>query len=49
VTSTPGHEPPFPLDGSVTKDKLSELLAVQTELKWLDLKREFHLNEKPSR
>lgn len=31
-------QPPFALDGSVTKEKLEELLDVQTELAWLDYK-----------
>ncbi|WP_327639536.1 putative DNA binding domain-containing protein [Kribbella sp. NBC_00482] len=38
------HEPPFALDGSVTRDKLTELLSVQTELPWLDYKRESDLS-----
>lgn len=36
--STPAHVPPFALDGTVTREKLHELLAVQTELPWLDFK-----------
>lgn len=31
-------DPPFALDGTVSREKLQELLAVQTELAWLDLK-----------
>lgn len=38
VTTPAAHEPPFALDGTVTLDKLRELLAVQTELTWLDYK-----------
>jgi len=34
----PAHEPPFALDGTVTRDKLIELLGVQTELTWMDYK-----------
>lgn len=50
MTSTPAaHEPPFVLDGSVTKAKLVELIEVQTELKWLDLKAECDLDNTPGR
>ncbi|WP_137293537.1 AlbA family DNA-binding domain-containing protein [Nocardioides dongxiaopingii] len=45
MTSLPAHEPPFYLDGSVTRDKLMELIGVETELKWLDLKRECDINK----
>lgn len=37
-------EPPFALDGGVTREKLAELLGVQTELAWLDYKRECDLS-----
>jgi hypothetical protein len=49
VTSIPGHERPFALDGLVNADKLRELLAVQTELPWLDLKRECDLSDTRAR
>jgi hypothetical protein len=42
VTAAAGS--PFPLDGSVNKEKLVELLDVQTELAWLDYKRECDLS-----
>lgn len=42
VTAAAG--PPFPLDGSVNREKLVELLGVQTELAWLDYKRERDLS-----
>lgn len=45
MSSTPAHEPPFALDGAVTNAKVSELIAVQTELKWLDYKRECNLRD----
>jgi hypothetical protein len=45
VSSTPAHEPPFAIDGAVTDAKVMELIAVQTELKWLDYKRECNLGE----
>jgi hypothetical protein len=44
VTIPAAHEPPFALDGSVTRDKLIELLAVGTELPWLDYKAEADLS-----
>ncbi len=45
VVSIPAaHEPPFALDGTVTRDKLLELLAVGTELAWLDYKAECNLS-----
>lgn len=37
-------QPPFALDGTVTREKLAELLAVQTELAWLDYKSECDLS-----
>ncbi len=37
-------QPPFALDGTVTRDKLVELLAVQAELATLDYKRECDLS-----
>jgi len=37
------HRSPFALDGTVTRDELLELLGVQTELTWLDYKRECYL------
>ena len=40
MTSPAAHEPPFALDGTVTRHKLRELLDVQTELPWLDFKEE---------
>lgn len=43
VTAAAG--PPFALDGSVNREKLSELLGVQTELAWLDYKRECDLSQ----
>ncbi len=43
--STPAHQPPFAVDGTVTRDKLLELLSVQTELTWLDYKRECDLSQ----
>lgn len=43
MSSPPAHEPPFALDGAVTAAKVEELIAVQTELKWLDYKRECDL------
>lgn len=43
MSSTPAHEPPFALDGAVTDAKVMELIDVQTELKWLDYKRECNL------
>lgn len=45
MSSTPAHEPPFALDGAVTAAKVEELIAVQTELKWLDDKRECDLGD----
>lgn len=44
VTIPATHEPPFALDGTVTRDKLLELLGVQTELPWLDYKVECDLS-----
>lgn len=45
AVSTPAAgQPPFALDGTVTREKLSELLAVQTELATLDYKRECDLS-----
>jgi len=44
VTSSAAGQPPFALDGTVTRDKLLELLAVQTELPELDYKRECNLS-----
>jgi hypothetical protein len=44
VTTASAHEPPFALDGTVTRDKLLELLAVQTELSWLDYKEVYDLS-----
>ena len=41
---TAPDEPPFALDGGVTREKLAELLGVQTELAWLDDKRECDLS-----
>jgi hypothetical protein len=38
------HEAPFALDGTVSRDKLLELLDVQTELPWLDYKRDCDLS-----
>jgi hypothetical protein len=43
MTSASAHEPPFALDGAVTTAKVLELIGVQTELKWLDYKRECDL------
>jgi hypothetical protein len=44
VISPAAGQPPFALDGIVTRDKLIELLAVQTELPELDYKRECNLS-----
>lgn len=44
VISPAAGQPPFALDGIVTRDKLVELLAVQTELPELDYKRECNLS-----
>lgn len=44
MTSPAVGQPPFALDGTVTLDKLLELLAVQTELPELDYKRECNLS-----
>lgn len=44
VTSPAAGQPPFALDGTVTREKLLELLAVQTELPELDYKRECDLS-----
>lgn len=44
VTSPAAGQPPFALDGTVTRDKLLELLAVQTELPELEDKRECDLS-----
>jgi hypothetical protein len=44
MTTPTAGQPPFALDGTVTGDKLRELLAVQTELPELDYKRECDLN-----
>jgi hypothetical protein len=44
AVSTPAAQPPFALDGTVTRDKLLELLAVQAELPTLDYKRECDLS-----
>jgi len=44
VTTASAHEPPFALDGTVTRDKLLELLAVQMELSWLDYKEVYDLS-----
>lgn len=38
VSSPAAGQPPFALDGTVTRDKLLELLDVETELTWLDYK-----------
>jgi len=44
VTSSAASQPPFALDGTVIRDKLLELLAVQTELPELDYKGECDLS-----
>lgn len=38
MTQPPGVGPPFALDGTVTEEKLHELLAAQSESAWLDFK-----------
>lgn len=43
--SPAGTEPPFALDGTVGVDKVRELLAVGTELTWLDYKAECDLGK----
>lgn len=45
MTSPGSGQPPFALDGTVTRAKLTELLAVQTELPELDYKRECDLDD----
>jgi len=45
VTSPASGQPPFALDGTVTLDKLIELLAVQTELPELDYKLQCDLSD----
>ena len=45
MTFAAAHEPPFALDGTVTAAKLRELLAVQTELTWLDYKEECDISD----
>jgi len=45
VISPAFGQPPFALDGTVTVDKLIELLAVQTELPELDYKLECDLSD----
>lgn len=49
MTSTPAPEPPFALDGAVNALKLDEVLAVGTELTWLDFKRECDLSDNAAR
>lgn len=44
MTSTAGSQPPFALDGTVTREKLIELMAIQAELPELDYKRECDLS-----
>lgn len=47
MTAPAAGELPFALDGTVTRDKLLELLRVQAELPWLDYKRECDLSSAP--
>jgi len=44
--TTPAAQPPFALDGTISRDKLLELLAAQAELPELDFKTACDLNER---